>query len=318
MFGLLLGLVAQACNDDSDPYSDAQKLLEKQDAQISQHLEGLNLEAEKDQYSVYRIPLQGNASGRAMGEGDVAEVTYTLTQLDGTLMGSGGESMRLGFNGQAFNAGQYLPFYLYQVHAHMREGERYRFYIPSQYAYGRYELAGVIPGQSIVVMDIEVDTLYKSKEALLGVDIDSIESVISAEGLEADTLGSEIRKVVVKEVSEGEQPQAGDKVSVYYTGKLTDGTIFDSNTAASQSSFSFEIGKEQVINGFEVAVKSLKEGEKAIFYMPSVEAYGNQGFYLAPKVFRTTIAEKPENAGVRIPPHSPLVFEIEVEKITKK
>ena len=317
MFCLLLGLVAQACSDAEDPYSDVQKLMEQQDTKVREHLEEQNLEAEKDQYGVYRIPLKQNASGRTLGDGDVAEVSYTLTKLDGTAISSGEESMRLGFSGPIPTSDQYLPYYLYYIQAHMREGERYRFYLPYLFAYGSYKLENVIPAQSIVVMEIEVHELYKSKEALLQADIDSIERVISAEGLDADTLSPSGLRKIVKETAEGVVPEAGNKVSVYYTGKLLDGTVFDSNTGASQSVFSFEVGKGKVISGFDTAVKSMKKGEKAVFYIPSAQAYGNQGFYLAPKAFREALAKNPENAGLKIPPHSPLVFEIELVEVTQ-
>jgi len=81
----------------------------------------------------------------------------------------------------------------------------------------------------------------------------------------------------------------GDHVKVDYTGKLKDGTIFDSSIEelAKKSEFydedreyeplGFTIGKGQVIPGFEEGVKGMEVGEEKRIEIPPEEAYGEEG-----------------------------------------
>ncbi len=68
------------------------------------------------------------------------------------------------------------------------------------------------------------------------------------------------------------QAQNGSTVQVHYTGKLTDGTVFDSSRE--RSPLKFTLGKGQLINGFEKAVVGMNAGEKKTVTIPSDEAYG--------------------------------------------
>lgn len=64
----------------------------------------------------------------------------------------------------------------------------------------------------------------------------------------------------------------GDKVKVHYTGRLKDGTQFDSS--AGREPLGFEVGAGQMIKGFDAAVNGMKVGEKVTVEIPSAEAYG--------------------------------------------
>ena len=64
----------------------------------------------------------------------------------------------------------------------------------------------------------------------------------------------------------------GDKVQVNYTGRLADGTVFDSSTG--RSPLEFTVGSGQVIEGFDKAVVGMKVGEKKTVTIPAAEAYG--------------------------------------------
>ena len=78
---------------------------------------------------------------------------------------------------------------------------------------------------------------------------------------------------------EGEKIQAGQSISVNYTGKLIDGKTFDSNedsTFHHKEAFNLEVGKGRVIKGWDEGLQLLKKGSKATFYIPSGLAYGPQ------------------------------------------
>lgn len=68
------------------------------------------------------------------------------------------------------------------------------------------------------------------------------------------------------------QVKNGDTVLVHYTGKLADGTVFD--TSRDRMPLRFTLGKGQLIEGFEKAVIGMNEGEKKTVVIAPAEAYG--------------------------------------------
>jgi peptidylprolyl isomerase len=68
------------------------------------------------------------------------------------------------------------------------------------------------------------------------------------------------------------QAKQGDTVKVHYTGKLDDGTVFDSSVE--RGPLEFTLGAGNVIAGFEQAVTGMSQGESKTVTIPSEEAYG--------------------------------------------
>lgn len=68
------------------------------------------------------------------------------------------------------------------------------------------------------------------------------------------------------------QAKDGDTVKVHYTGKLEDGTVFDSSEE--RAPLEFTIGSGQIIPGFEQAVIGMEPGEAKTATIPPEEAYG--------------------------------------------
>ncbi|MGF1635663.1 MAG: peptidylprolyl isomerase [Cyclobacteriaceae bacterium] len=64
----------------------------------------------------------------------------------------------------------------------------------------------------------------------------------------------------------------GNTVRVHYTGKLTDGQVFD--TSEGRDTLEFTLGTGQMIPGFEKAVEGMQVGEKVTTSIPADEAYG--------------------------------------------
>jgi peptidylprolyl isomerase len=64
----------------------------------------------------------------------------------------------------------------------------------------------------------------------------------------------------------------GDQVAVHYTGKLTDGTVFDSSEG--REPLAFELGAGMMIKGFDAAVDGMEIGDKVTAEIPAAEAYG--------------------------------------------
>lgn len=114
------------------------------------------------------------------------------------------------------------------------------------------------------------------------------------EGVKVTSSG--LQYIVDKEGT-GAQPTAEDEVTVHYTGKLLDGTVFDSSVNRGEPA-TFPLNR--VIPGWTEGVQLMKEGAKYTFFIPSDLAYGPQGV---------------PNA---IPPHSTLIFDVELIKVNKK
>lgn len=106
--------------------------------------------------------------------------------------------------------------------------------------------------------------------------------------------------IAVTQEGTGAQPKNGDIVSVNYTGKLLDGTVFDSNTDSTVrpgmplQPLEFPVGEGRVIPGWDEGIAQLKKGSKATMVIPSALAYGLQG------------------GGPTIKPNSILVFNVEL------
>ena len=81
----------------------------------------------------------------------------------------------------------------------------------------------------------------------------------------------------------------GDKVSVNYTGKFEDGTVFD--TSEGRTPIEFNVGLNEVISGFENAVVGLSKGERTTVELEADQAYGQVMEELISKVPRASVPE---------------------------
>ena len=101
---------------------------------------------------------------------------------------------------------------------------------------------------------------------------------------------------VITEHGKGEQATAGNRIKAHYTGKLEDGTKFDSSVDRGEP-FLFELGAGQVIKGWDEGFALMHVGDKAVLKIPPHLAYGESG------------------AGGMIPPNATLIFEVELLEI---
>lgn len=124
------------------------------------------------------------------------------------------------------------------------------------------------------------------------------EAFLSENGkrVEVKTTPSGLQYEVLTE-GDGPMPTAEDQVEVHYTGKLIDGTVFDSSVDRGQPA---TFGVTQVIPGWVEALQLMKAGSKWRLFIPSQLAYG------------------PNGAGGVIGPNQTLIFDVELLKVIGK
>jgi FKBP-type peptidyl-prolyl cis-trans isomerase FkpA len=98
---------------------------------------------------------------------------------------------------------------------------------------------------------------------------------------------------IISKVGTGATVTAGNTVTLKYTGKFVDGTVFDSS-----ASFTYvhKASDQRMIPGFEEGIEKVSKGGSGIFLIPSAQAYGTSGYST-------------------IPPYTPLIFYIEITDI---
>src|SRR5262249_13559543 len=107
-------------------------------------------------------------------------------------------------------------------------------------------------------------------------------------------------QVKIEDLKIGKGPPAKelDTVVVHYTGKLEDGSVFDSSWKREEP-FKFVLGTGDVIPGWHLGIKGMKEGGKRRLTIPPELGYGEEG------------------KGEKIPPNATLIFDIELLKIQR-
>jgi len=140
----------------------------------------------------------------------------------------------------------------------------------------------------------------KLRRILTAVAVASLSSVLIA----ADAPTSGEKKTTPSGLQIIEQGQddttaaAGDKVWVSYTGKLQDGTVFDSSANHPDQPFIFSLGQHQVIAGWDEGIAGMKVGEKRQLIIPPNLGYGSR-------------------AIDRIPANSTLIFDVKLMGVQK-
>ncbi|MHC1704921.1 MAG: FKBP-type peptidyl-prolyl cis-trans isomerase [Tenuifilaceae bacterium] len=194
-------------------------------------------------------------------------------------------------------------------------GDSATFYIPAdtfftrtlEASLPRFIKSGDFMRIDIKMIDIQNEKVYEQeKEAFLHWidDFGDYEKVILKQYMEGKKLSisptsSGLFYIPVVQ-SQGKNVAIGDTITVHYEGRFFNGKYFDS-TKKRNEAFQFVYGQKwQVIEGLEEAIGMMKEGEKALFIIPSRLAFGEQG----------------SSTGI-IPPFTSVVFEVELLEVKK-
>jgi peptidylprolyl isomerase len=231
-------------------------------------------------------------------KGDLVTVEFSILSLDGTEIFSTKQQGEPVF----FELGQ--PFDtkgMDEALLKMRKGGQARIIMPSNLAFGEQGRGNLVPPYTTLISDIELVDIKSKKEysdEQQGGETGIINKYLKDNGITASPTASGLY-YIEREKGTGPAPQTGDKVKVWYTGKLVDGTVFDASENRGQP-YEFALGQGRVIKGWDEGIALMKQGGKATLIIPSKLGYGERG------------------SGQRIPPFSPLVFEVELQGVTKQ
>ncbi|MBF90162.1 MAG: peptidylprolyl isomerase [Flavobacteriales bacterium] len=164
-------------------------------------------------------------------------------------------------------------------------GDKATLTIPAELAYGERGAGNVIPPNSDLIFEVELLS-FKTPTPIVAFNVKGLDTITTESGLQ----------YIMVEEGQGVKPVHEQVVSVHYTGYLTDGTIFDSSVGRGEP-LAFNIGKGQVIPGWDEGIKLLSVGTKARLIIPSDLAYGERG------------------AGGIIPSNATLIFDVELLEI---
>ncbi len=135
-------------------------------------------------------------------------------------------------------------------------------------------------------------SLQEKLRQMLGQKTESNQKFLEENGARegVTTLPSGLQYEILQ-AAEGPRPEATSRVTVHYEGRLTDGKVFDSSYKRNQPA---SFGVRQVIPGWTEALQLMPMGSKWRLFIPSELGYGARG------------------AGSSIPPHSILIFDVEL------
>ncbi|MGJ8726382.1 MAG: FKBP-type peptidyl-prolyl cis-trans isomerase [Roseibacillus sp.] len=236
-------------------------------------------DAEKTSSGLASKVLTAGTGSDKPGGADKVTVHYSGWTTDGKLFDSSvarGETISFPLNGviKGWTEGLQL----------MVAGEKRRFWIPADLAYGENP-GGGRPG-GMLVFDVELFEFQKAPEP------PKTPEDVAAAPTDAETTASGLQSKVLAKGTGSKNPSATSMVEVHYSGWTTKGELFDSSVARGES-IAFPLNG--VIKGWTEGVQLMVEGEKRRFWIPADLAYG----------------ENPGNGA----PGGTLVFDVELLEI---
>jgi FKBP-type peptidyl-prolyl cis-trans isomerase len=299
----------------------AKALAKKKDdavRELQEYLKKNNVTATPSATGVYVIQLKP-ATGRAIQKGDFVKIHFSVSLTDGKKLFSthDNDSPMTVEYGQPFDTKGFD-----EALGTLKEGESARFVVPGEMAFGergRRSMSGeeLVAPYATVIYDVEVldvSTKAEHEKQKAAEDAAKKKAAETAKASEPSLIQKYLadNKITAKPTAsglyyiekvkgKGKKAENGKKVQMNYTGRLLDGTKFDSNLDHTPvKPFEFVLGQKQVIAGWDEAILLMNEGGKATFIIPSKLAYGER------------------EMGGKIKAYSPLVFDVELVKVADK
>ena len=273
--------------------------------------EGLSYKMEKE-----------NASGQQVQEGDVLVGEMTVKFEDSVIYDTKGKVQRIvtanpGWEGKVgeglmmMHVGEVVTFALEAdtLARYLKAEQMPKNYKPgqSQKFYYKINLQDIVTREEILQEQANmVENMNQMKEEEPGDILEFVKENNITVNPTADGL-----YIIVKKKGNGPKVAIGKEVSVNYTGRLLDGTIFDSNvedvartgnvydSRIQYVPFTYVVGKTKgkIFQGWDKGLQNQTAGSVLQLVIPSKLAYGSKG------------------KGNRVPPYAPLVFDIEIVSV---
>ena len=300
---LALSFVLLACENDDD--AELQDRIRQDDKAIQAYLTENNISAEKASSWVYIEPLVENAQGKQVQEGDVVSVLYTMKLLLGEYEV---ESHTDALHPVKFShtAEALIPEGLNTEISRMREGEKFRFFIPSHQAFGEYRHQHLFSAHSNFIMEVEVIDL-KTESEQFAEEIDSIESYIQHNHIEADAYADGLYFVDEKP-GNGRIPDNNDAVKFHFTRKYLDGSVIETTQGGDPIQVYFS--ENRLVEGLEAGIRMMREGGESILIMPSRLAFG-KSIQIIPQKVRQDLVDDGE-LEPEVKPYAPVLYEVQL------
>jgi len=236
----------------------------------------------------YMALSEGPADGVAPKAEDIVVVHYVGTLTDGTEFDS---SVRRGAAAK-FPLNRVIPGWTEGVQL-MTEGDKYRFFIPPELAYGEKGAPGAIGPNEALIFDVEL-LRVSGPERNLAAAKKFLDENAKKAGVKSTKSGLQY-EVLAEGPAGGRTPSDANKVSVHYEGRLLDGSVFDSSYDRGEP---IEFPLAGVIAGWTEGLQLMSEGDKYRLFIPPALGYGEQG-----------------TPGGPIGPNEALVFDVELLKV---
>jgi len=239
---------------------------------------------------------------------DKVEVHYTGLLIDGQVFDSSVKRNQTA----TFGLNQVIPGWTEGLQF-MKVGDKFRFFIPYNLAYGEQARGAIIKGFSTLIFEVELFRIEETEQhsaddghnhgqpaAQPAGNDKALGQAFLAENKKRQgvvTTASGLEYEVMKKGEGTVSPGPTDQVEVHYHGTLLNGKVFDSSVQRGET---ISFGLNQVIRGWTEGLQLMKEGDKFKFFIPSDLAYGEN------------------SPGAGIPAGAMLIFEVELFKVTKK
>jgi peptidylprolyl isomerase len=273
---------------------------------LQQYVQNNNISVQPSATGVYYMESK-KGSGKAPVADQYATVHFTVSLLDGMKLFSTverGEPIDFKVGSKFENPG------FQEAVGQMKEGGKANAIVPSSMAFGAQGAGNIVPPFSTLYYELELvkvmtedewNRKQEAAEAKKAADQAKVEKEETAaiqkfmkdNNLKATTTLPNGLIYIEKQAGTGARPVDGKKVKVHYTGKLLNGSVFDSSVDRGQP-LEFVIGRGSVIEGWDTGIPLLSEGGKGILIVPSRIGYGAQAM------------------GESIPANSTLIFDVEL------
>jgi peptidylprolyl isomerase len=203
--------------------------------------------------------LEGAGNGKQPGPADKVTVHYTgWTAATGDMF----DSSVLRGAPATFGLNQVIRGWTEGLQ-HMQVGQKARFWIPGNLAYGDTPQGGRPYG--MLVFDVELLSFVEAPKP------PPVPEDVAAPPADATTTASGLAYKVLSKGTGTSHPSASSTVTVHYTGWMTNGQMFDSSVVRGET-ISFPLNR--VIPGWTEGLQTMVQGEKTRFWIPGNLAYG--------------------------------------------